>query len=332
MALPKQVQAQVDALERYEQQVRDAQATEPKPDETPNSEPPEAAPETQSQATTPPEPPKPVVEDDNSPTWKQRYLSLQGQYNTQVPALQQQVQELKDSMSQMARKLEEAPAHPAQTAQPASDLVTKNDVETFGEDLVDLARRIAKDEFGKRESSYRQEIQQLQSQLAEAKGQVGEVVQNQAKTAEERFFDGLSNAIPTWEAVQATEECQAWLRTRIPGTGATWNQALNDAAARHDLSAVVELFETFFERHPALNPKAPPPTAPAANRELQRQVAPGKASTATAATPQARIYSARDYEMESMRQLRLLQAGKVEEAGRLEAELNAALAENRIRP
>jgi hypothetical protein len=95
MALPKQVQAQADALEQYERQVADARkANEPKPDDPPSDppkDPPANAP-APAPAPAPAEPPKPV--DDDSSTWRQRYLSLQGQYNSQVPALQQQVQTL----------------------------------------------------------------------------------------------------------------------------------------------------------------------------------------------------------------------------------------------
>jgi uncharacterized phage infection (PIP) family protein YhgE len=331
MALPKQVQAQADALDAYEKQVTEARAAEePKPTDPPPADTP-TNPNSQSLEPVATEPPKPAEDDPNSATWRQRYQSLQGQFNSQVPALQQQVRQLTDSVSQLTAQAEKvqakAPAEPDQ-----ADLVTKTDVEAFGEDLVDLARRIAKEEFGKRESKYVKQIEQLQGQLSEATGQVGEVVQSQAVTANERFFSGLASALPAWESTQASAECQAWLSSRIPGTTATWDQALKDAASKRDVAAVVEVFEVFYEKHPALDPKAKPATQSNARQELQRQVAPGKSSASTAQQTSRRVYSARDYETESMNQLRLLQRGDVEGAGRIEAELNAALAEGRIKP
>ena len=67
-----------------------------------------------------------------------------------------------------------------------------------------------------------------------------------SKTANELFLDGLTRALPTWKQVQATDECQAWLASRIPGSRATWNDSLLDAANRHDVDAVMEVFAADF--------------------------------------------------------------------------------------
>jgi hypothetical protein len=327
MPLPKQVQAQADAVEQYEKQVAEArQAAEPKPPE----DPPPADPPDNGTEPTPVDPPKPPVEDDAA-QWRQRYLSLQGQYNSQVPDLQRQVQNLMETVNGLREELKtkEAPAHPP--SEP-SELVTNKDVEAFGEDLVDLARRIAKDEFGKRESKYLKQIDALQEQLAEAKGSVGQIAEVQAKTASARFFEALQSAVPTWNTVQQTAECQSFLGSRIPGTGATWDMALKEAAANRDAETAIEVFEEFFKRFPQHDPKAKPAAQNSAKQELQRQVAPGK-SAAAATTPQnKRVYSGQDFHTESMRIMRLTQQGKHDEAARLDAELNAALAEGRVTP
>jgi hypothetical protein len=327
MALPKQVQAQADALEQYERQVQQAQNPEPKPSNSPETPPKDQ--EASAPAPAPADPPKPS--DDDSSTWRQRYLSLQGQYNSQVPALQQQVHTLTESVAQLTQQLKTKEA-PAPEPSPEAELVTKKDVDAFGEDLVDLARRIAKDEFGKRESKYLKQIEALQGQLAEAKGQVGEVVESTAKSANERFFEALDAKLPGWDQVQATAECQEWLGTRIAGTTATWDMALKDAAGRRDVKTVLEVFENFFMKHPTLNPNAPAPAPAPAKQELQRQVAPSKSSASSPTANTKRTYTGAEYQAESMRLMRLMQKGQVEEAGRLDAELNAALAEGRVTP
>ena len=328
MALPKQVQAQVHVAEEYDKQVAAAQqAAEPKPeDEQQQSSEPE--PEKQSQEPVSVETPKPTEEDA---TWKQRYLSLQGQYNSQVPTLQQQVRQLTDSMDQLQVKLKEQKAEPQSEPEP-SQLVTNKDVEAFGEDLVDLARRIAKEEFGRRESKYIKQIEALEGQLTKAEGQVGEVVQSQAKTAQDRFFENLNSTLPTWEAIQATDDCQTWLATRIPGSQATWNDALLNAAGRQDVSAVKEVFDTFFERYPAHNPSAKKQQQSNARQELNRQVAPGKSTASTPSSQNGRIYTSADYIAESNRIVRLSQQGKHDQAMQLQTELDAAQTEGRIRP
>lgn len=333
MALPKQVQDQVDALEAYEKAVAEAKAAnEPNQEVKPEDEP-ATEPVQQSQEPVSAEPVKSVEDDPNSQTWRQRYQSLQGQFNSQVPALQQQLKQMTDSVAQLTARLEAAEAAKAAPQEPEpSELVTKTDVDAFGEDLVDLARRIAKEEFGKRESTYVKQIEALESKLAEAKGTVGEVAQSQAASAQERFFENLSKALPTWEAVQATDECQAWLSSRIPGSTITWNDALVGAAGRRDVPAVVEVFDTFFERHPALNPKAQQQQADTARQELNRQVAPGKSSASTTTPTARRTYTGSEFQSESMRLMRLQQKGSNDEAMRLDAELNAALAEGRVTP
>lgn len=330
MALPKQVQAQADALEQFEKQVAAARAaTEPKPTEPPNSPTdPEGSAPAPAPAPAPADPPKPT--DDDSSTWRQRYLSLQGQYNSQVPELQRQVHTLTESVAQLTQQLKAQEA-PAPAPEPEAELVTKKDVDAFGEDLVDLARRIAKDEFGKRESKYLKQIEALQGQLAEAKGQVGEVVESTAKSANERFFATLDSRLPGWDKVQATTECQEWLGTRIPGTAVTWDAALKEAARARDVKAILEIFEVFFEKHPTLNPKPSSAQAPA-KQELQRQVAPSKSAASSPSANTKRTYTGADYQAESMRLMRLMQKGQAEEAARLEAELNAALAEGRVTP
>lgn len=329
MPLPKQVQAQADALAAFEKQVQG----EPKPTEQPLTDPPKDPQDSvPAPAPAPVDPPKPA--DDDSATWRQRYLSLQGQYNSQVPALQQQVQTLMESVGRLTDQLKAREAPPPQPETPA-ELVTKKDVEAFGEDLVDLARRIATEEFGKRESKYIRQIEALQGQLAEAKGKVGEVVESTAKSAREVFFEKLDGRLPGWDEVQRTAECQQWLGTRIPGTTATWDAALKEAASRLDVKTVLEVFEVFFKAHPDLDPNkpAPAPAPSTAKQELQRQVAPSKSTaTAPAAAQGKRVYTGAEYTAESNKLLRLMQQGKVDEVARLQAELDAALSEGRVTP
>jgi len=336
MSLPKQVQRQADAMREYDEQLT-AAATPPEPTDPPETPQPAAPP--QEQTPQPPtNPPAPPVDDPNSETWAQRYRSLQGQFSTLVPQLQQQVRDLTTKFDAATGRIDEltrAAQQPATPPQAPTELVTKSDVDAFGPELVDLARRIARDEFGQREVTYKNQIEALQQELQVTKGSVGEVAQTQQRTAQQSFFERLDTAVPGWQAAQQTPECQTWLATRIPGQAATWDQALKAAAGRLDVGAVKELFDAFYERFPQHNPSAPPrvPAPTPASRELQRQVAPSKSNASPNLTPQnKRTYSAADYQSESLKQLRLEQAGKFDEAKRIENELNTALAEGRVLP
>lgn len=331
MALPKQVQAQASVADEYDKQVAAAQlAAEPKQEEPTQSEP-EQEPEKQSQEPVSVDPQKPTEDDPNSLTWRQRFQSLQGQFNSQMPALQQQVAQLTEFADQLQAKLKEQKTA-SQPEPEQSQLVTTKDVEAFGEDLVDLARRIAKEEFGRRESKYIKQIEALEGQLTKAEDQVGEVVQSQAKTAQDRFFENLSTTVPSWEQVQATDDCQTWLATRIPGSQSTWNDALLNAANRRDVQSVKEVFDTFFEKYPSHNPSAKKQQQSSARQELNRQVAPGKSTASNPSSQTGRVYTSADYIAESNRIVRLSQQGKHDQAMQLQSELDAAQTEGRIRP
>lgn len=290
------------------------------------------------QPPAPPEPapapapvPSPPPAEDPA-LWKQRFLSLQGMYNSQVPKLQQQIEELNEKLD----KLKEAPPAAAPEAEKGKEL-TSSDVEAFGADLIDVIRRGAREQIDSLTKQYESRITALQGELAKATQSVAHVSEVQATSVQQSFFQQLGARLPTWEEVQSSGECQTWLGTRIPGGQLTWNDVLVTAADNRDVDAVMEVFDEFFSRHPNLNPRktaAPTPPAPPRNRaELERQVTPAKTSaSAPPANTQKRIYSSQDYADESMKVIRLMQQNKRAEADALELELNTALAEGRVKP
>lgn len=326
MGVPKQIQAQQAEVEARDKALREAQQQQ-----LPLDEPPQPTPTEPPVPPTPAPPPPPPAEDPA--LWKQRFLSLQGMYNSQVPKLQEQVEEL-------TKRLDEAKTPPATspTEPPKGKALTSSDVEAFGADLIDVIRRGAREQIDELKGQYEAKIAALEGQLAQATQSVTQVAEVQASTVQQSFFQQLGDRLPTWEQVQASEECQNWLGTRIPGGQLTWNDVLVTAANKRDVNAVMEVFDEFFNRYPTLNPRTPPPAptppAPPKNRaELERQVTPAK--TSAAAPPPAagkRVYTSQDYANESMKVIRLMQQNKRAEADALETELNAALAENRVKP
>lgn len=324
MGLPKQIREQQEAAAAFDAQVTaDREAAKP-PEPTP--------PEPATPAPTPAPPPQPPVADEAS-LWKQRFLSLQGMFNQQVPALQQELKDVKETL----RALQEARTATPEPPKAGKKLVTEQDVTAFGSDLIDVIRRGAQEELAAVAERHEARMTELQSQLTQNTQQVTQVAEVTAKSAQNGFFGQLEDRLPKWEQVQASAECQSWLGERIPGAQATWNDSLIGAAERHDVDAVVEVFDEFFKAHPTLRPgykpAAPTPPAPRSRSELERQVTPTKSSASVVTTPTSkRTYSAQDYATESMKLIRLVQANKRDEAAALDLELNAALAENRVHP
>lgn len=313
--LPKQVQAQADAAEAYDKQMQPTEPQEPTPVE----------PVAQVQEpTTPVVPVTPQVPD---PQWEQKFRSLQGIFNKQVPELQAKVRELTEEINRIKEQKTTAPQQP----EPDERLVTDKDSESFGADLVDLARRVSREEYGKERKAYQKEIAELRSQLQQASTKVSEVQDATQRSTFDQFLDKLSNKLPDWKKIQDTEDCQNWLGTRVPGTDVDWNYALQRAANRMDIDGVLEIFGEFFNKYPAHNPVKP--VVNDARSELEKQVSPSKPRGGSGpAAPQAkRIYTGEEYSAESMKQMRLEKAGKLKEAAVIEQELNAALMEGRVK-
>lgn len=71
-----------------------------------------------------------------------RYKVLQGKYNSEVPRLSAENKELKSRLAEIEQKLLDL-----QNATPPQPLVSPQEIEEYGEGLIDVARRIAREEL-----------------------------------------------------------------------------------------------------------------------------------------------------------------------------------------
>lgn len=334
MALPSQVERQVAAMEAFDKKVaEDANPTNTNPDPQPPAAPQDnpgtpapdvAALQGQIQTLTA------QLSDENNPTFKSRWLSLQGMYNAQVPALQHEVKTLRGENDALKTEITQL----KEPRKAGKELVTKTDVEAFGEDLVDLVRRGAREEIATLTAGYEDKVTKLTSELQAARQETSTVAESQARSQSEAFLSDLNTRLPRWREIQDSPEGQAFLASHIPGTRTEWNTALVTAAERFDLKAVLEVFGQLQAAYPKFAPQPQPTPQPqaGARSELERQVTPSRAQGNPAQPNNGkRLYTGPEYEAESMRLMRLTQQGKHEEATRLDAELNAALAERRVR-
>jgi hypothetical protein len=329
MGLPAQIQAQLDAADELHKQM----FQQPAENAEEGDEPPESSEAQSAPEATQPEPTVAPKESEFAQL-EQRYKSLQGMWQSANARLQK----AEAQNSELAEKLQEAierlnATSSANTSEPStSQLVTDKDAEAFGTDLIDLARRIAKEQFGEREKLLIGKIEDLTQRLTAQDQRLGNVAQTQAQTAQERFYATLDSQLSTWEAIQATPECQQWLQTRVPGTRATWNDALLTAAEEVDAARALEVFEAFLSANPQMDPRKKPAPEPSKKAELQRQVAPSKSAAATATPQGKRVYSAAEFAAEMDRVVRMGKARQYDDSAALENELNAALAEGRVTP
>jgi hypothetical protein len=321
MALPKAVQKQADEVAAYDEAMKEAAAAaaaQPSQPENPEPQQPtlQVVEPPQSTASEPATPPVEPRRDDGQ--WEQKYRTLQGMFARETQSLRDALRESNARIDALQAKQQQ----PATPAEPKARLVTEQDSEAFGADLIDMARRVAREEFGEREQAYIAKIEALTQQ-------VGQVHETQHASSRDQFFGALAARFPNWEAVQASEPCQKWLGSKVPGANFLWNDVLVDAAEKLDAARAIEVFTAYAQTQP----RAPQP-APASGRrsELSRQVTPAKSGGPALTPTEKRTYTAKEYEAESMQIVRLMKAGRHDEAKLIEDELNAALLEGRLKP
>lgn len=250
------------------------QAPEPAPEpavESPAAEAvappaPEPAPEP---VAPPPAAPEPAQDD-----WERRYHSMQGRYNASqrtIAAMQEQLQQLGDELLR-TQAMVRAPA-PSQPAPVHNKLITDDDVQNYGTELIDLTKRAAQEAVAPHLDALKAENETLKQQLT----------QNATKAA----LDELSIAVPNWKQINRSAEFKSWLRLPDVYSGQVRNTLLSDAYRAADAPRLISFFKGFLAEGAAtgqiVQPAVPTPP-PAAPREpaiqLNTIAAPGRARPA----------------------------------------------------
>lgn len=376
-ALPKAVQKQVDEANKIAAGLKAGKPPSVNPKSgavTFESTPPDdsgnpPAPPAPAAAGAPPAAPAPgtppVVVQAGAPVpeeaWEKRFKVLQGKYNAEIPRLSQSIREkdtriaslesevatLKGLMNTLAQRgAPAAPNAPAQgTPAPSTTRLIKDDeVKQFGPDLIDLMRRVA-----------REESQPLASQIAPVAQRVGQVEQQVKDVGtkvvmndQQKFNAYLNQHVPNLEEMNTNEDFLAWLDQTDPYTGQQRQNLLDQAVAALDGPRVVAFFKGFQNEHAIVAPQpsaasatAQPPAAPPApaaatpQNPLDRFVAPGAARAGSTGAPneaQKRIFTRAEIADFEMRRNSFVRRGRKvpDNLTALEKEIFAAAAEGRI--
>lgn len=288
--LPKAIQAELDAAAAIEAQIA-AEQTAPEG----NTEQPDATPE-QPLATEPAdtvtEPtPQPTELEHHDDAWKQKFDVLTGKYNAEVPRLHQQLKEQASLLERLQTELETQKVKPAEPDVPKQSLVTSNDEETFGSDLIDLSRRVTRDEIGVVTARIAQ-IEQMLQNISQLPKQVEQVAQQQAQTMEDRFWGSVNQAIPDWNEVDADPRWIEWLNLTPPFAVKTYRELAGEAISAGLVQPVVELVKAWKDQAGVAQAQQNKSNT---KQELQRQVAPSKSNASN--VPQGKkLWTAADYE------------------------------------
>ena len=342
MALPEQIRKQSEAVQELYKQLNSAQEETGKTADE-SSAPVETAqaPQADEETETNNAAPSPAVEqkagdakttedDSNSETYAQKWRTLQGMYNAEVPRLHSQNKEMQQRIQQMEQLLASLSAQQNVVQQPVQveKLVTDKDVEEYGESL-DVMRKVTREELGSVASRIAQlenVIKQLQTNVVP---QVQAVAQKQAVSAEQQFWAELANSVPNWRDVNDNSDFQSWLLDIDPLTGISRQTYLEDAQRSLDARRVANFFRAWLENTGQASVAQTPArtTAP----ELEKQVSPGRSkNSGTPQTSKARTYTPGDIQkfFNDVRSGKY--KGREQERDRLERDIFAAQRENRI--
>lgn len=312
MALPKQVEAQLRELEALEKQLTDAQNPEQTPAEPPQDPQPALVEPKPVEPT--PTPTEPVAVDEK---WEQKYKTLKGMYDAEVPRLHADLRDLKAQVDNLRKASETKPVEPAKPAAPAK-LVTDADVEAFGSDLIEVQRKVAREvaaEFRGELDAMRAENEKLREQLTSTGTQVSEA----------SFEQRLYRMVPDFEAVNADPKWIAWLNEVDPLLRAPRSSVAQQAFNRGDAEGVAHYVSLFKQ-----NSKPVEPTADK-TEELERQIQPNRGATSATPTSQkGKVYADADIQKMFRKATDLNIRGQSDAAKKLEAEIDAAYMEGRV--
>lgn len=317
MSLPKAIQQQAEAADALVAQMSGQPPTgetDVNPDNPDGTLPAETPPQ---QQVSPEPKPQPEVPEE---TWQAKFFTLKGKYDAEVPRLHAQLRELNTQVQQLVQEAATRAAAPAPTPEPAKSLITEQDKEAFGSDLLDLIDRATEAKV----SEFRGRESKLQQEIAELKGQLGRVDETVGSSSKELFLERLAKQVPDWEAMNTDQGFLGWLAQVDPVYGLARQAALNSAYEALDANRTAAI----FKQYKALTAPATQPTKP----NLQSQVAPTRSRTSPAPANSAgdkRIFTqgeiAQFYDQ--------WRRGFIDEAEavRIEQEIAAATTEGRIR-
>jgi len=329
MALPKQVQAQLAEVEELEKTLNARGKPEKKKAEKPElsevkSEDTEAEVSVEAEEVIESVEVKPA---DTSPTdvaddYEQKYKTLRGKYDAEVPRLHQQVKDLTSKVDALHKQASEALKVPTKPKEKVS-YVTDADRAEFGEELIDVQRRVAKEVSQEYEGRFEQQeaiIAELQKQLTQTGNQVGEM----------GFSQRLAQLVPDFSSIDNDERWVAWLNEHDPMLRGPRRDQAAAAFNAGDAEAVAHYVKLWKE---SLAPvEATGRTVRQA--ELEKQVAPNRSANSVATKAvgkESKVYSEREIKGAWDRIRSLNTRGQIDDAAKLEAEITAAYLEGRVR-
>jgi len=115
----------------------------------------------------------------------------------------------------------------------AANYLTQQDVNEYGNEVVDFAQRAALHALAP-------DLQRLSDQNAEMRARL-------SRETQRNLFQTLDRAIPDWRRINADPNWIGWLHGRHELSGLPRQRWLDDAVAQGDAGRVIEIFRGFLQ-------------------------------------------------------------------------------------
>ena len=305
MAMPRAVEEAAKRAEELHAQLYNQPNTEPPSDPVPPTDPDPAPqdPPVDTEAKDPQDPPKDPPQED---PWEHKYKVMEGKYRAEVPRLAADNRDLRQKLDALTAQFESLKS---QASTPAQSLISPEDREKYGDDLLDVIKRTAQEQVAAKDA----EINDLKRRL-------DGVHQDTAKNAEVTFFDRLGELVPDWVTINAEDGFLKWLDEYDEFTGKTRQELISDAENAKDATRVAR----FFTKWKAEQNQS----VAASQRALESQVVPD--SNKVVKAPAGKRYFTR---AEIAQFYQAAKRGEIssKDMVAMEAEIHAATLDGRVR-
>jgi hypothetical protein len=250
-------------------------------------EPQSAAPEPQ----TPPEAPAPQVPaqpipsqassapadspvNENSDTWKSRYMGLQGRFTSAQKTIGEMQEQMMQLGSELVHAQQQTPARPTPRQQSQAYL-TQQDVDNYGPELISVTQRAA--------------LQAVEPKLREVEQQNNELRKRLAVEARRRLDQAVELAVPNFQEIDRNPRWHRWLLGVDVLSGRVRQTLLNEAISSASAPRVISFFNGFLQEEVATGHSEPAPSSTPRPTPMAREpaiplaslAAPGRARPAT---------------------------------------------------
>ena len=259
-------------------------------------------------------PAQPAAADDELRRVNARYATLEGKYNAELPRLQAENRNLAEMVSQLRSDIEALKT----PAAPAPGPITDQDRELVGDEILDIQRRTAQHEAlsseQRIERKFGQTIDQLKAQLQEVKNAT--------------LLREMTAEMPNWRDINATSEWLIWLGQPDPLSGITRQLMLDKAMEVGDAKRVILFFRNFLDESKQFAGRQA--AAVVSPTSLEAQVQPDARRGGAGPAKREKVWKASEIKQVTTDILRNRYKDRPAEAQRLMAEMNKAVAENRV--